>query len=70
MLVNLDIPWVILGHSERRALLNESNEVGDLLILKKLLSLYGFEIHGFDILPQSYVCSLLETRLPMHLLKV
>ncbi|KAG5386155.1 hypothetical protein IGI04_037625, partial [Brassica rapa subsp. trilocularis] len=27
MLVNLDIPWVILGHSERRALLNESNEV-------------------------------------------
>ncbi|XP_010256927.1 PREDICTED: triosephosphate isomerase, cytosolic [Nelumbo nucifera] len=30
MLVNLDIPWVILGHSERRLLLNESNEfVGD-----------------------------------------
>ncbi|CAI0539746.1 unnamed protein product [Linum tenue] len=30
MLVNLDIPWVVLGHSERRALLNESNEfVGD-----------------------------------------
>ncbi|CAA6669383.1 unnamed protein product [Spirodela intermedia] len=30
MLINLDIPWVILGHSERRALLNESNEfVGD-----------------------------------------
>jgi hypothetical protein len=27
MLVNLDIPWVILGHSERRQLLNESNEV-------------------------------------------
>ncbi|KAF6148100.1 hypothetical protein GIB67_024275, partial [Kingdonia uniflora] len=26
MLVNLSIPWVILGHSERRALLNESNE--------------------------------------------
>ncbi|KAM7270594.1 hypothetical protein ACFE04_029808 [Oxalis oulophora] len=26
MLVNLGIPWVILGHSERRALLNESNE--------------------------------------------
>ncbi|CAN1329285.1 Triosephosphate isomerase, cytosolic, partial [Linum perenne] len=26
MLVNLDIPWVILGHSERRALLNESDE--------------------------------------------
>ncbi|GAQ81916.1 triosephosphate isomerase [Klebsormidium nitens] len=25
-LVNLGIPWVILGHSERRALLNESNE--------------------------------------------
>ncbi|KAL2471447.1 Triosephosphate isomerase [Abeliophyllum distichum] len=24
--VNLDITWVILGHSERRALLNESNE--------------------------------------------
>ncbi|THF93852.1 hypothetical protein TEA_011628 [Camellia sinensis var. sinensis] len=30
MLVNMGIPWVILGHSERRALLNESNEfVGD-----------------------------------------
>ncbi|CAN8254517.1 unnamed protein product [Cochlearia groenlandica] len=30
MLVNLDIPWVILGHSERRAILNETNEfVGD-----------------------------------------
>ncbi|KAG8380728.1 hypothetical protein BUALT_Bualt06G0046100 [Buddleja alternifolia] len=30
MLVNLDVPWVILGHSERRALLGESNEfVGD-----------------------------------------
>lgn len=27
MLVNLDIPWVILGHSERRQLLNETNEV-------------------------------------------
>lgn len=26
MLVNLRIPWVILGHSERRLLLNESNE--------------------------------------------
>lgn len=26
MLVNLDIPWVILGHSERRALIKESNE--------------------------------------------
>ncbi|KAL2486485.1 Triosephosphate isomerase [Abeliophyllum distichum] len=30
MLVNLGIPWVILGHSEKRLLLNESNEiVGD-----------------------------------------
>ena len=27
MLLNLEVPWVILGHSERRALLNESNEV-------------------------------------------
>ncbi|XP_051143169.1 triosephosphate isomerase, cytosolic [Andrographis paniculata] len=26
MLVNLSVPWVILGHSERRALLGESNE--------------------------------------------
>lgn len=26
MLVNLSIPWVILGHSERRLLLNESND--------------------------------------------
>ncbi|KAL3521103.1 hypothetical protein ACH5RR_019252 [Cinchona calisaya] len=30
MLVNLGIPWVILGHSERRLILGESNEfVGD-----------------------------------------
>ncbi|KAM7492036.1 hypothetical protein LguiA_034957 [Lonicera macranthoides] len=30
MLVNLGIPWVIIGHSERRNLFNESNEfVGD-----------------------------------------
>ena len=30
ILVDLNVPWVILGHSERRALLNESNEfVGD-----------------------------------------
>ncbi|KAK3020255.1 hypothetical protein RJ639_045579, partial [Escallonia herrerae] len=30
MLVNLGIPWVILGHSERRSILNETNEfVGD-----------------------------------------
>ena len=26
MLVNLDIPWVILGHSERRLILKEANE--------------------------------------------
>lgn len=26
MLVNLGIPWVILGHSERRQILNETNE--------------------------------------------
>jgi triosephosphate isomerase len=30
MLINLGIPWVILGHSERRLILNESNDfVGD-----------------------------------------
>ncbi|XVE99569.1 hypothetical protein REPUB_Repub03eG0210500 [Reevesia pubescens] len=30
MLVNLSIPWVIIGHSERRLILKESNEfVGD-----------------------------------------
>lgn len=27
MHVNLGIPWVIIGHSERRNLFNESNEV-------------------------------------------
>jgi triosephosphate isomerase len=27
MLVNLQVPWVILGHSERRALMGESNDV-------------------------------------------
>ncbi|KAI8564150.1 hypothetical protein RHMOL_Rhmol03G0159800 [Rhododendron molle] len=30
MLINLGIPWVILGHSERRLILNESNDfIGD-----------------------------------------
>ena len=33
MLVNLGIPWVILGHSERRLILNESNDfVGDKVV--------------------------------------
>uniref|UniRef100_A0A2P2L296 Triosephosphate isomerase n=1 Tax=Rhizophora mucronata TaxID=61149 RepID=A0A2P2L296_RHIMU len=32
MLVNLSIPWVILGHSERRSLLNESNEVSNVTL--------------------------------------
>lgn len=27
ILVDLDIPWVIIGHSERRLILGESNEV-------------------------------------------
>lgn len=36
MLVNLGIPWVILGHSERRQLLNESSEVRSV----ELLSVY------------------------------
>lgn len=35
MLVDLNVPWVILGHSERRALLNETNEV--ILLLIKFL---------------------------------
>jgi hypothetical protein len=33
MLVNLGIPWVILGHSERRSLLNESNEVNYMILM-------------------------------------
>lgn len=47
MLVNLDIPWVILGHSERRQLLNETNEfVGDkiayaLSLGKKVIACIG-----------------------------
>ena len=31
--MDLDIPWVILGHSERRALVGESSEVRQLLSL-------------------------------------
>ncbi len=27
MLEDIKVPWVVLGHSERRALLNESEEV-------------------------------------------
>lgn len=42
MLVNLDIPWVILGHSERRALLGESNEViFSELFLFEILCMYS-----------------------------
>lgn len=33
MLVNLGIPWVILGHSERRLLLGESNEVNSFTVI-------------------------------------
>ena len=33
MLVNLGVPWVILGHSERRALLNEANEVSNVALV-------------------------------------
>ena len=40
MLVNLSIPWVILGHSERRALLNESNEVSYVMMPLVLLFTY------------------------------
>ncbi|KAL6275849.1 hypothetical protein ACE6H2_019450 [Prunus campanulata] len=37
MLVNLGIPWVIVGHSERRLILNESNEVTSGQILSLVL---------------------------------
>lgn len=43
MLVNLGIPWVILGHSERRLILNESNDVS--WFLKTL----NFSSFGHDI---------------------
>ncbi|KAI3763528.1 hypothetical protein L2E82_13442 [Cichorium intybus] len=33
MLVNLGIPWVIIGHSERRALMNESNEIDRMMLI-------------------------------------
>ena len=33
MLVNLQVPWVLLGHSERRALLGESSDVSTFLSL-------------------------------------
>ena len=38
MLVNLGIPWVILGHSERRLILNETNEVSCFLMTNNFLS--------------------------------
>ena len=34
MLEDIKVPWVILGHSERRALLNESDEVSLMTIEK------------------------------------
>jgi triosephosphate isomerase len=44
MLVNLGVPWVILGHSERRALLKESNEVCYRL---HLMIVYNFSTKSF-----------------------
>ncbi|URD81325.1 triosephosphate isomerase [Musa troglodytarum] len=44
MLVNLDIPWVILGHSERRQLLSESNEASCLCAKRLYLSSNFFDI--------------------------
>ena len=41
MLVNLGVPWVILGHSERRALLNEANEVSNIALVSFICLLYG-----------------------------
>lgn len=49
MLANLRIPWVIIGHSERRALFNESNEV---------IHIYIY-IHTFVILSPSLHADLL-----------
>ena len=43
MLVNLDIPWVIIGHSERRLILGETNEV-IYKALALLLHLKGIQI--------------------------
>ena len=38
MLVNFGNPWVILGHSERRLILNETNEVSCFLMTHNFLS--------------------------------
>ena len=38
MLVNFGNPWVILGHSERRLILNETNEVSCFLVTHNFLS--------------------------------
>ena len=40
MLVDLNVPWVILGHSERRALLNESSEVILMITFIKIICAY------------------------------
>ncbi|GFY82174.1 triosephosphate isomerase [Actinidia rufa] len=43
MLVNLGIPWVILGHSERRLILNESN---DACICPLIPYIFSFQFVG------------------------
>lgn len=59
MLANLGVPWVILGHSERRALLNETNEVP--FSLCRFYSAYSnqFTLFLVNILI-SVVCKLLK----------
>lgn len=48
MLVNLDIPWVILGHSERRQLLNETNEVQTFLLSLGIFLKFPFVLAVYD----------------------
>ena len=66
MLVNLGVPWVILGHSERRQLLSESSEVILYIIFVNALSQIGdFHLDCCCIEPSIIlaltICSLLIT---------